>query len=502
MNATDNHAFGGREVMLRDHTATSDVYSKLVEVRFKLLTFVPTVTTIAVGLVTLDKTRTGNTGSPSPGSPSPGSPSLFGAANLLVIGLIGLVATLALVIYEVRNSQIHDRAIHRLKHLEIVLGFTPSYRGDRPRGVFGERGRGAALLGVVGVKHDRALAMIYGIVTAAWTTLALFGAAEMIDLPGTGWPRWIWIPAAIAGLAIAIEIGRLSGRDREPELIYMLDPVFREAEPTSKGNPADGPPALPIDDADPTSKGNLADGAAAVLKKLDIAHRLARTKRSLSIFELAEQLKTDTKHPDRQRGLAAAVLKKLNKAHRLARTKRSLSIFKLAEQLKMGTKYPNKKPGKNAVLDLAYAVGVIKDRQSWLFWWWYGGSGEKRKQARGKCLIAKAETISNYVDALREGIVGADDVHAVLAEYGWPTPAGHGVMPLIDRHRVMRLTERESVKRINRRYGDGAPWASSQEVKFRIELLLAAHERDKRDNPMDQDSPVEKRDEPMEEHRV
>ena len=273
MNATDNPTFGGREVMLRDHAATSDVYSKLVEVRFKLLTFVPTVTTIAVGLVTLNKTRTGNTG-----SPSPGSPSLFGAANLLVIGLIGLVATLALVIYEVRNSQIHDRAIHRLKHLEIVLGFRPSYRGDRPRGVFGERGDGAALLGLVGVKHDRALAMIYGIVTAAWTALALFGAAEMIDLPGTGWPRWIWIPAAIAGLAIAIEIGRLSGRDRESRLIYMLDPAFREAEPTSKGNPADGAPALPIDDADPTSKGNPADRAAAVLKKLDKAHRLARTK--------------------------------------------------------------------------------------------------------------------------------------------------------------------------------------------------------------------------------
>ena len=181
------------------------------------------------------------------------------------------------------------------------------------------------------------------------------------------------------------------------------------------------------------------------------------------------------------------MLKKLKKAHRLARTKRSLSIFKLAERLKLGTKYPNKKPGKNAVLDLAYAVGVIEDRQSWLFWWWYGRSGEKRKQGRSKRLIAKAEKTSNYVDALRDGIVGADDVYAVLAEWQWPDPALHGDgLPLI---------EQESVKRINRRYGDGAPWASSQEVKLRIELLLAAH---KRDNPTAQDKPVEKRDEPVE----
>ena len=39
----------------RDHAATSDLYKTLVDIRFKLLTFVPTVTAVAVGIVAINQ---------------------------------------------------------------------------------------------------------------------------------------------------------------------------------------------------------------------------------------------------------------------------------------------------------------------------------------------------------------------------------------------------------------------------------------------------------------
>ena len=423
MNATDYHIFGGREAILRDHAATSELYYRLVDVRFRLLTFVPTVTAIAVGLVTLDKTRVG-------------SASLFGAANSLVVGLIGLVATLALVIYEIRNSQIHDRAIHRLMHLEIVLGLRPSYPGGSPRGVFGERGQGANLLGLVGVKHDRALAMIYGVVAGAWTALALFGAAEAIDLPFTGWPNAIWVSAVVAGLVIAGEIGRLGGRGRPPKFIYMLDSVFREAVSSKLVN-RDRP-----------------GGASAVLAKLAEVQRLTKVERNPRLLKVADWLKNKAR-PRRSWQRLDDWLERRG----------SLSIFDLAQHLKRDPKLPNEKRGKNPLVDLAYAVGVIEDRQTVLYWFWYGPFVEKRPEIRAKRLIAQPRKISNFVVALRDGIVGADDVYAVLEEHAWPIRAPHGLTTDI---------EQESAERIKRRYGDGVPWASTKEVNLRIELLLAA----------------------------
>ena len=63
MLVTDGPVWGDREATRRDHAATSDLYKTLVDVRFKLLTFVPAVTAIAVGIVAKDH------GSVSAGAP-------------------------------------------------------------------------------------------------------------------------------------------------------------------------------------------------------------------------------------------------------------------------------------------------------------------------------------------------------------------------------------------------------------------------------------------------
>ncbi|MHA7291326.1 hypothetical protein ACX80V_17015 [Arthrobacter sp. MDT3-24] len=205
--------YGDREVMLRDYAATMDLFKILVDIRFKLLTFVPTVTTVAVGVLSLDKQQ-----------------KIFDEGTTLFVGAAGLLISLAIVVYEIRNSQIHDRAVHRIKHLEQLLGFTPSYSGISPRGMFQERGRGETFLWLFTVQHDRALSMVYGVVLTLWTWVLLTGLSDFVgwfdgqnEWPGPGGKVFIAIGV---GLIVAAEITRHGGMGREKAITYSLANIF------------------------------------------------------------------------------------------------------------------------------------------------------------------------------------------------------------------------------------------------------------------------------------
>jgi hypothetical protein len=209
--------WGDRAAILRDHEKTFDLYTTLVDVRFKLLAFVPTVTGIAVGVVSLG----GKGAETSPGA-------------RVVIALIGLVGSLAIIVYEVRNSQIHDRAVHRIAHLERLLGFRPSDPGLSPQGMFSERGNGGTFAGVLSIRHDRALAMIYGVAVAGWTWVLVTGVVAAVRpaaAGAVGWQVAVFVIPLVAGLGIAEEIGRLGGQGRPPRMVYTLDNLVREAAP-------------------------------------------------------------------------------------------------------------------------------------------------------------------------------------------------------------------------------------------------------------------------------
>lgn len=201
--------YGDREVMLKDHAATMDLYKTLVDIRFKLLTFVPTVTTVAVGIVSFGRQQV-----------------TFDRGTTLVVGAAGVLASWAIVLYEVRNSQIHDRAVHRLKHLEKVLGFVPSYGAVPPQGMFHERGEGSPFLGLFRPKHDLALSMVYGIVLTLWTWVLLTGLGDFVgwfvegDIgPGLAGKAAI---SVVVGLVVAAEIIRQGGTGRESPIVYTL----------------------------------------------------------------------------------------------------------------------------------------------------------------------------------------------------------------------------------------------------------------------------------------
>ncbi|MFI7582058.1 hypothetical protein [Kocuria kalidii] len=216
--------FGDREVMLRDHAATTDLYKMLVDVRFKLLTFVPTVTTIAVGILSSDKQR-----------------NTVENGTTLLVGVGGLLVSLAIVVYEVRNSQIHDRAIHRIKHLERLLGCTPSYAGRSPRGMFAERGEGVRLFRYFTAWHDRALSIVYGTVIALWMWTVLTGTEDFVGWFNTSDARYGLIVkavvASVTGLAVGIEVVRQRGMGREAAIIYTLVDLIPEVHGTGAAGP-------------------------------------------------------------------------------------------------------------------------------------------------------------------------------------------------------------------------------------------------------------------------
>ena len=83
-----------------DYQQTTSLLSELSDVRFKLLALVPTLSGAAVAVLS----RPSST------------------AELLAVGLIGLLATVGVLLYELRNTQLYDYGLKRAQLLERELG--------------------------------------------------------------------------------------------------------------------------------------------------------------------------------------------------------------------------------------------------------------------------------------------------------------------------------------------------------------------------------------------
>ncbi len=193
---------GENDLVRLDYEQTTQLVRALTEIRFRLLAFVPTIAGAAVAFVS-----------------DPGS-----ASDLLAVGLLGLVATLGIFIYELRNSQIYDAAIHRATVLERRLGIRSIVDEARVGGIFTERPRRSMrLFGRAAVWHDRGLALVYAAALAGWTYLVGWGALALIDLPGA---RDVGaLLGAAAAVFVLYEVDRL---DRRPDKAGM--PPDRESE--------------------------------------------------------------------------------------------------------------------------------------------------------------------------------------------------------------------------------------------------------------------------------
>jgi hypothetical protein len=154
-----------------DYDRTTDLLRTLTDIRFKLLALVPTVAGAAVGFL-------GRSAS---------------AAELLGVGLLGLAATLGILLYELGNAQTAEQAARRAGELEAKLGLEPLHGSSRP-------GRAARMHG---------LALVYGAALAGWTYVVAWGGLRALDVGDARRTAGaIGIAVGVAALVDLVRIGR------------------------------------------------------------------------------------------------------------------------------------------------------------------------------------------------------------------------------------------------------------------------------------------------------
>jgi hypothetical protein len=165
-----------------DYEQTVATVRQLTDIRFKLLAFVPTLSGIAIGLVTRRV--------------QPGVEAAVGAFGFLI--------TLGIAFYDQRNSALYDELIGRARWLEATILRLPSRHTHLARGgQYAERpGERRRLFGLIEIWHDRALALIYGTVLGGWTFLFLLGAFDWSN-------RAAGIGAAFVAFLLTLELQRL-----------------------------------------------------------------------------------------------------------------------------------------------------------------------------------------------------------------------------------------------------------------------------------------------------
>jgi|SRR5206468_3167569 len=171
----------GPELLRFDYEQTTQLMRTLTDIRFKLLAFIPTIAGASVGLASRGAR----------------------AGELLAVGLLGLVATLGILIYELGNSQVYRELVERATELEQQLGL----------GLFSRRRHGTTtLFGVVAARHDRGLGLVYGAALAGWTYLVVWGLLRALDVGGA---RQVGaVIGVLVGAAVVVEIERLGQTPR------------------------------------------------------------------------------------------------------------------------------------------------------------------------------------------------------------------------------------------------------------------------------------------------
>jgi hypothetical protein len=176
-----------------DYEQTTQLLRALLDARFKLLAFIPTIAVAAVGFF---------------GTPRPG-------AELVGVGLLGFVATLGVFLYELRNSQLEDALVQRATELEAKLGFPSAFGGDGRGGFFSERPAGMRrVAGFLPAAHERGVALVYGAALGGWTYLLAWGVLASIEIDAA--QNWGAAVGVLAGVAAFVEVERTSRQRAEP----------------------------------------------------------------------------------------------------------------------------------------------------------------------------------------------------------------------------------------------------------------------------------------------
>lgn len=150
-----SHAQDRHEAALKmDYEQTLATWRMLVDLRFRLLAFVPAIAGVLIALGNRSR-----------------------SATSALVALLGLAALFGIIMYDLRNSQFHDAVIHRAKELEKALVLSRLSDKGAAGGLMNERPRDRYRLAGVEVWHDRALFVVYAASAAGLAAVGVLGFA-------------------------------------------------------------------------------------------------------------------------------------------------------------------------------------------------------------------------------------------------------------------------------------------------------------------------------------
>jgi len=180
-----------------DYEQTLTTWRMLVDIRFRLLAFVPAVAGVLVALAGR-------------------SPS----ATSVLVAALGMTALFGIVMYDLRNTQFHDAAIHRGKELEKAMALARlSDKGTGYGGLLNERPTDRYRLAGVKVWHDRGLFIVYAASAAGLASVGLLGVLAEFEAPHP------WRLPSVAATAVVVFTAALAALhnfqqpDRQPKPI-------------------------------------------------------------------------------------------------------------------------------------------------------------------------------------------------------------------------------------------------------------------------------------------
>jgi hypothetical protein len=220
----------------------------LADVRFKLLALVPVLGGVAVFVLTNVGLSAASAG---------GTRSLLLA---LLGSVLGFLASLGIVLYDQRNSELYNALIHRAKYLERRCKLPSAPGGLRvpaPReedgwakvgGQYSERPRRHRRLLLITASHDLALAFIYGPLLGAWFFPGVYSLLRIVHCPETI-AKFVAAVAAITSISWAI--WRLIRLDAEDRTAYheagIHNKAGNEVASADRGPAAPTPPYITVD---------------------------------------------------------------------------------------------------------------------------------------------------------------------------------------------------------------------------------------------------------------
>jgi len=176
-----------------DYERTAQYFFHLADVRFKLLALLPIVSGTALAIV----------------------PAHLEPPETLALGMLGLVVSAGLLLYDQRNSQIYNSLIGRLNLIEESLRLPAMRENKQVGGAFLDRpggNRRRMLLGVLPANHGLGLDLIYSASIAAWLFVITRACLSLLSLSTQTVAALLLLLPTFLGVLLFINLRRIDSR--------------------------------------------------------------------------------------------------------------------------------------------------------------------------------------------------------------------------------------------------------------------------------------------------